>query len=139
MRADGEAMRLVAQALHEIERRIAWGSLNGSLPFDEEGLAPGVAVGAFGDRDERHAVDAKLGQDDLRAASNCPCPPSMRMRSGLSGTRPRRRRGSSPIAPSRCAQRVLLHEPREAPPQDFAHHAVIVAGRQLPLLMLNVR
>ena len=38
-------------------------SLNGLASLDKEGLAPRVAVGAFGDRDQPHALDAKRGQD----------------------------------------------------------------------------
>src|SRR3954454_11153378 len=49
MRADGEPMRLVAQALGEIERRIARWHVKGLTPLAEEGLAAGVAIGSLGD------------------------------------------------------------------------------------------
>ena len=53
VRADGEAVRLVAQALHEIERRIARRQLERRLARLEEGLAAGIAVPALGDADQR--------------------------------------------------------------------------------------
>ena len=53
MGADGEAVRLVAQALDEEQRRIARRQPERLAPLDEEGLAAGVAVGALGDRGER--------------------------------------------------------------------------------------
>ena len=81
MRADGEAMRLVAQPLHEIERRIARRQPERLVAGDEETFAPGVAVGALGDGDDRDVVDAEIG-DYASAASNWPLPPSISTRSG---------------------------------------------------------
>ena len=64
MRADGEAMHLVAQALDEIEHRVAHRQHEGIPALDEEALAPGVAVRALGDTDGDDAVlDAEIGQD----------------------------------------------------------------------------
>ena len=62
MRADGETMRLVAQPLDEEQRRIARAELEGRASGDEEGLAPGVAVGPLGDRGQRDALDAEFGE-----------------------------------------------------------------------------
>src|SRR5262249_4864620 len=64
---DGEAMRLVAQPLDEIERRIARLELERLAPGQEEGLHPaGVAVWAFGHRNQRHVDDAERRQRLLR-------------------------------------------------------------------------
>src|SRR5690606_8437119 len=60
--ADGEAVRLVAQALDEMERRIARRQAEGLAAGDDEGLAPGIAVRPLGDADERHVRDAELGE-----------------------------------------------------------------------------
>src|SRR3954453_17215475 len=63
MRADREAMRLIAQPLGEIERRIARWHVKRLAAFDEKGFAAGIAVAPLGDRDQRHAGDAKFGKD----------------------------------------------------------------------------
>src|SRR6185312_8562221 len=52
MRADRESMRLVAQALEEIEHRVARLEREGRLARHEEALAAGVAVGPLGDADD---------------------------------------------------------------------------------------
>src|SRR6185312_9567731 len=62
MRADGEAMRLVAQALQEVEHRVLGIEAEGRLARAEEALAPGVAVGPLGDRRHGDVVDAEIGQ-----------------------------------------------------------------------------
>src|SRR5262245_57567396 len=59
VRADREAMRLVAQALNEIEHRIARRQLERRAARHEEGLAAGVAVRSLGDSDDREIVDAE--------------------------------------------------------------------------------
>src|SRR5262245_39542876 len=59
MRADGEAMRLVAQPLHEIEHGIPRPELEGLPPGLEEGLEPGVAVRPLGDREKWHLGQAE--------------------------------------------------------------------------------
>src|SRR5262245_5957724 len=66
MGAHGEAMRLVAQALDEIEHRLARLELERLAPRQEEGLEPGVAVRSLGDGDERHVGDAERRQRLLR-------------------------------------------------------------------------
>src|SRR5262252_10062114 len=66
VRADREAMRLIAQPLDEIERRIARLELERLASGQEEGLHPGVTVRAFGHRDERHIDDAERRQRLLR-------------------------------------------------------------------------
>src|SRR5215217_4367125 len=65
MRPDREAVRLVAQALHEIERRVAWRQLQRRLSGQKEGLAAGVAVAPLGDADEGDAGNADLGERPL--------------------------------------------------------------------------
>ena len=68
MGADGEAVRLVAQALQEIEHGISRLEAEGLAPRHEEALAPGVAVRPLGDADQRHIVDAEFGEDLQRRA-----------------------------------------------------------------------
>ena len=77
MRSDGEAMRLVAQALHEIERGIARRQPERRLAGDEKGFAPGVAIGALGDRRDRDVLDGELGENSA-PRQTVPC----RRRSG---------------------------------------------------------
>lgn len=61
-----ETMRLVAQALHEIERRVARGKLERLLASDKKCFAPSIAVGALGDRRDRNVGDAELGENRAR-------------------------------------------------------------------------
>ena len=121
MRADGEAMRLVAQALHEIERGIARRQPERIAALDEERLAAGVAVGAFGDRGEAHALDAQFGEN-LPRLLELSAPAVDQHEIGPFGKGARRLRRRLAIA--------LPGEARETPPQHFAHHRVIVARRQ---------
>src|SRR3546814_4561192 len=60
--ADGEAVRLVAQALEEVERRVARLQHEGGLAGQEDALAPGVTVGALGDGGDRQVAEAEVGQ-----------------------------------------------------------------------------
>src|SRR5690606_25672627 len=62
MRADGPAVRLVAKSLEIIERRIVRRQHERRPARPEELLAPGVAIGSLGDRDE---VDLTLGETEL--------------------------------------------------------------------------
>src|SRR3984893_4862361 len=64
--ADGKAVRLVSQALQEIEDRIPWVERKRRPAGKKEALAPGVAVGPLGNRRDRHVVDAELGKHALR-------------------------------------------------------------------------
>src|SRR5260370_34538297 len=66
VRADREAMRLVAQPLDEIERRIARLELERLASGQEEGLHPGGAVPALGHPGERHVDDSERRQRLLR-------------------------------------------------------------------------
>ena len=69
VRADGEAMRLVAQALDEIEHGIARLEHEAALAAGNvEMLAAGVAVGPLGDADQRDIVNAEFGQHLARDA-----------------------------------------------------------------------
>src|ERR1700731_5097238 len=54
VRADGEAMRLIAQPLDEIEHRIARRQLERVPAREEEGFAAGIAVRPFGDGGQGH-------------------------------------------------------------------------------------
>ena len=119
--SDGEAVRLVAQALDEEQRRIARRKLERLAALDEEGLAPGVAVGALGDRGEPHALDAERGQH-LARRLELPAPAVDDDEVGRIGKGARLRRLAVP------------HEAREAARQHLAHHRVIVAGRQVRAL-----
>jgi hypothetical protein len=64
--SDGEAVGLVAQALDEEEGRIARAEPERFAPLDEESLVAGVAVGALGDRDQPHPLDAEPSQNFAR-------------------------------------------------------------------------
>src|SRR5690242_21827283 len=66
MRADGEAMRLVAQSLQEVQYRIPRLQRERWPAGHEEPLAAGVAVGTLGDRDEREIRDTEFREDLLR-------------------------------------------------------------------------
>src|SRR6266511_4573407 len=68
MRADREAMRLIAQPLDEIEHGIARLELEWVAPGQEEGLHAGVAIRALGDGHERHIDDAERRERLLRGA-----------------------------------------------------------------------
>ena len=85
VRADGEAVGLVAQALDEIEHRVARLEHERLAAGPVERLAAGVAVRPLGDADERQVGDAELGEHRLAAAASWPLPPSMKTRSGHGG------------------------------------------------------
>ena len=113
----GEAVRLVAQALDEEQRRVARRQLERLAPLDEEGLAPGVAVGALGDRDEPDALDAERA-DHLARGLELPAPAVDDDEVGRVGKGAGLRRLALPL------------EAREAARQHLAHHRVIVARRE---------
>ena len=66
--ADGEAVRLVAQPLQEIEHGIARVERERRAAGHEKSLAAGVAVGALGDADDRDVADAEFVEHSLRDA-----------------------------------------------------------------------
>src|SRR5262249_51560012 len=66
VRADREAVRLVAQALQEIQHRITRRQPNRFAPRNEEGLPAGIPVRPLGDRDERDVAHAKLVEGRAR-------------------------------------------------------------------------
>src|ERR1700687_1726168 len=66
VRSDGEAVRLVAQALQEIKYGVARIEAEGQLAWQEEPLAAGVAIGPFGDRGDGDIGDAELAEDGSR-------------------------------------------------------------------------
>ena len=75
VRADGEAVGLVAQALHEVKHGVA--RLEHHRPvmsWPVEMLAASVAIGTLGDADQHHVVDGQfaqhlLGHTELAAAA----------------------------------------------------------------------
>src|SRR5260370_35375928 len=68
MRADREAMRLVAQPFDEIKHRIARLEFEWVAPGQEKGLPARVPIRALSNGKERHTNDAGAGQRSLRAA-----------------------------------------------------------------------
>src|SRR6185436_1759892 len=72
VRADGEAMRLVAQPLHEIEHGIAGLELERLPPRNKERLQPGVTVGSLVDRQKRYVGAAARGPRLLRRSELTP-------------------------------------------------------------------
>src|SRR5258706_13755199 len=68
MRADREAMRLVAQPFDEIKHRIARLEFEWVAPGQEKGLHPRVPIRALSNGNERHINDAEAGQRFLRGS-----------------------------------------------------------------------
>jgi hypothetical protein len=66
-------MRLVAQALDEEQSRVARAEPERLAALHEKSLAPRVAVGALGDRDQPYPLDAKRA-DDLASRLELPAP-----------------------------------------------------------------
>src|SRR5690349_10628335 len=62
MRSDSEAMRLVAQALHHVENRIARLEHEERPPGNMEVLAAGVAIRPLGHANDRNVAEAEVGQ-----------------------------------------------------------------------------
>ncbi len=73
MRPDCPAMRLVPQALDEIQYRIVHTQGKGTLAGAVEFLFPVVAVLALGDADHRNILDPQIGHD-LMHRRNLPRP-----------------------------------------------------------------
>src|ERR1700733_8259785 len=121
MGSDGEAVRLVAKPLDEEQSRIARAQLERLAPLDEERFAPRIAVGPFGDRDQPHPFDPEAGQNFPRGLELSP--PAVdddkvwRIRKGA-GLR----------------RFAMPDKTGKTPRQHFAHHAVVVAGRQIHAL-----
>ena len=65
VRADGEAVRLVAQALHEIEDGIVRREAEGRFSRHEKALTARVPVRAFGNAHDGQAVKTKFSQHGL--------------------------------------------------------------------------
>src|SRR6185436_15239166 len=68
VRADGEAMRLVAQPLDEIKHRIARLQHEALAARHEEGLTAGIAFWTFGDGNERQLRHSQFSQRLKRGA-----------------------------------------------------------------------
>ena len=140
VRADGEAVRLVAQPLNEIEQRIARRQLHRRLSGQIEGLVAGVAVRPLGDADHRHVGHAERGQG-LARGIELACPPSISTRSGqgefafasssLSRRRDARACAVAASAAAGSARGASVDQPLEPALQHLAHHAEVVAGREL--------
>ena len=119
-------------------------------PGHEKCLAPGIAIGALGDRDQRHIVDARARRAISRAAVELAVPAVDQHEIGPGGTSSRAsvviaapwriRRLASATGGRRGVACVSVDQPLEAPLQHLAHHAVIVAGRDVaPERILNLR
>jgi hypothetical protein len=65
VRADRKAVCLVAQALQKIKHGVPWIERKWRSARQKEALAPSVAVGPFGYRDDRDIVNAELIEDAL--------------------------------------------------------------------------
>ena len=137
--ADGEAMRLVAQPLHEIKRRVARREPERRPVGEEKSLAPGVAIGPFGDRSDRHTLDAEFGEGlarrrELTVAAIDEDQVGPLRKSIVLLARHRH---------VRCAAvrfRLLLLEPRKPAPQHFAPSCRCHRPRRASSpLMLKVR
>ena len=116
--ADGETVGLVAQPLQIIQDRAFEIEAEGLLAGHVEMLAPGVAVGALGDSHQRHILHPQIGED-------------------LAGdgqlSRPaidQHQIGTPPFGIRRARSDFVLDQAGEAAGQHFAHHGVIVAGRE---------
>ena len=113
--ADGEAVRLVAQALDEIQHRVVAFQRKGTLAGAVELLFAVIAVDALGNAD--HGMSSTPCSRMISAtALTCPAPPSISNRSGHS---PLSRSGSSFL------------QAGEAAGQNLFHHAEIVARCQV--------
>src|SRR5947209_10485333 len=118
--ADGKAVRLVSQALQEIEDGIPRVERKRRPAGKEEALAPGVAVGSLGDRRDRHVVDAELGKHALR---NVELPLAAIDQHEI-----------GPAAP--IAFGILFQRPREPTLQHLAHHRVVVTASKAGVLAI---
>jgi hypothetical protein len=67
MRADGKAMGFIAQPLDKIKQGISRRQFERVTARHEEGLSPSIAVGSFGDGNERHIGDPERAQRLLRS------------------------------------------------------------------------
>jgi transposase len=92
VRADGKAVRLVAQALDEIEHRVIVPQRERAAAGAVELLLAGVAVDPLGDADHRRRPPPPSRHDLGARAETCPAPPSISRRSGQA---PFSRSGSS--------------------------------------------
>ena len=119
MGADGEAVRLVAQPLDEIEHRIARLEHEGGPAGQMKMLAPGIAVRPLGDRHHGKVAEAQIRRALPMRCAELAGPPSISTRSGhTAGWRP-----LLGILRGRIRVPCSLSEPREAAVEDLAHHA----------------
>jgi hypothetical protein len=66
VRANRKAVRLVPQALQEIEHRVARVEREWCTARDEEALAPSIALWSLGDSGDRDVGDTEFFEDALR-------------------------------------------------------------------------
>ena len=113
--ADREAVRLVAEALDEVEHRIVVAQREGALARPVELLAARIAVDALGHAHDLDVLHAELRHDPGHGR-NLPGPPV----------------DEEEIGPGAAlAVGVLLEEPPEAARQHLLHHPEVVARRQV--------
>ena len=103
---DGEAVRLVADALQGAERVVAAGKAHGLGGSERIDL-----LLLLGERDEVDAADAQLFEDRIRTAESCPLPPSMTMSWGLG-----KRSSSSVPSFERRRESTSLREAKSSAP-----------------------
>src|SRR5579885_3010073 len=106
---DGEAMRLVAHALDQVQRRrFRPRPLGPAVIAADQGLVPGATLGVFRYANHQHAGDAEIGQH-LERLRHLPL---------------------AAVDQQHVRQRALarLHA-FVAPQERLAHRAVVVAGR----------
>ena len=123
MRADGKAVRLVAQPLDVVENRVAAFQHERRLALDIKMLAAGIAVRPLGDSGDRQITETELGQNRAhRRQLPLPAIDQQQIRPGGNLARS--------FGP---AFTLLLQQPAEPPGQHLAHHGEIIRSDILRL------
>ncbi len=108
-------MGLVAQPLEVVQHRVFRLQAQRLFALAEETLAPGVAIRSFGNADHRQIVDAEIGEHAQRRRElTLPAIDQHQIGPGAA-----------------IAVGIFLDGAGEAPGQHLAHHAEIVARRDL--------
>jgi len=126
MRPDGKPVRFVAQALDKVEDGVSDRQAERFFAWQVKNLASGVAIDALGNADQGHIVDAKLldnRADRVQLAEAA-------IDQNEVGP------GAEPVFITRSVgfRTDLLEQSRKPALHDFAHHAVIVARREIFVL-----
>src|SRR5690242_3668754 len=122
MRADRKTVRLVAQALQEIEDGVARLEREGRPPGEKEPLAARIAVGSLGDCHDRHIADPELGEDRLRLRQL-----------------PLSAIDQHQIGPhAALALRIFFQRAIEAPAEHLPHHRVIIPTRRTRFTLIVI-